>query len=46
MIIHQASVNGVTCTCHELMCADGYSIVIDCGLSQGAQALGSDASFV
>lgn len=37
-INHHGAVNGVTGSCHELQLDDGRSILIDCGLFQGAEA--------
>ena len=45
MIKHHGAVNGVTGSCHELMCADGRAILIDCGLFQGAETSGQGADF-
>lgn len=45
MIKHHGAVNGVTGSCHELMCDDGRSVLIDCGLFQGAETSGKGASF-
>lgn len=45
MIKHHGAVNGVTGSCHELMCDDGRSVLIDCGLFQGAETSGQGASF-
>ncbi|MCP3852858.1 MAG: MBL fold metallo-hydrolase [Gammaproteobacteria bacterium] len=36
-ISHHGAVNGVTGSCHELHVDDGNSILIDCGLFQGAE---------
>ncbi len=38
MITHHGAVDGVTGSCHELHLADGASLLIDCGLFQGAEA--------
>jgi len=40
MIKHHGAVNGVTGSCHELVCDDGRSVLIDCGLFQGAETSG------
>ncbi|KAA6183298.1 MBL fold metallo-hydrolase [Thiohalocapsa marina] len=37
-IRHHGAVDGVTGSCHELMLADGRSLLVDCGLFQGAEA--------
>jgi len=37
-INHHGAVDGVTGSCHELTLADGRSVLIDCGLFQGAEA--------
>ena len=37
-IRHHGAVDGVTGSCHELVLADGCSLLIDCGLFQGAEA--------
>lgn len=36
-IIHHGAVNGVTGSCHQLFCSPQHSILIDCGLFQGAE---------
>lgn len=36
-IIHHGAVQGVTGSCHELRLADGASVLVDCGLFQGAE---------
>ena len=36
-IRHHGAVDGVTGSCHELMLGDGRSVLIDCGLFQGAE---------
>ena len=33
---HHGAVDGVTGSCHQLLLADGRSILVDCGLFQGA----------
>ncbi|WP_245621776.1 hypothetical protein [Sedimenticola selenatireducens] len=33
---HHGAVTGVTGSCHELRLADGRSLLVDCGLFQGA----------
>lgn len=37
VIIHHGAVDGVTGSCHELQLGDGRSVLIDCGLFQGAE---------
>ena len=37
-IAHHGAVNGVTGSCHQLFWAPGRSVLIDCGLFQGAEA--------
>ena len=34
---HHGAVDGVTGSCHQLLLADGPSILVDCGLFQGAE---------
>jgi metallo-beta-lactamase family protein len=41
--LHHGAVDGVTGSCHELMLGDGRSVLIDCGLFQGAETA-SDGS--
>ncbi|WAJ35842.1 MBL fold metallo-hydrolase [Pseudomonas sp. GOM7] len=36
-IIHHGAVTGVTGSCHQLMMDDGFSLLVDCGLFQGAE---------
>jgi metallo-beta-lactamase family protein len=36
-IVHHGAVNGVTGSCHELRLSDGASVLVDCGLFQGAE---------
>jgi metallo-beta-lactamase family protein len=45
MIKHHGAVDGVTGSCHELVCGDDCSVLIDCGLFQGAETSGKGASF-
>jgi len=45
MIKHHGAVNGVTGSCHELICDDNSSVLIDCGLFQGAETSGKGANF-
>ncbi|MCB5161525.1 MBL fold metallo-hydrolase RNA specificity domain-containing protein [Marinomonas algarum] len=42
-IKHHGAVNGVTGSCHELFIDDQHSILVDCGLFQGAEASGQGA---
>ncbi|MGS0724753.1 MBL fold metallo-hydrolase RNA specificity domain-containing protein [Shewanella sp. 0m-11] len=43
-IIHHGAVNGVTGSCHELNINSNSSILIDCGLFQGAETAGKTAA--
>ena len=43
-IIHHGAVNGVTGSCHQVILPDGRSILIDCGLFQGAETASDGAS--
>ena len=36
-VIHHGAVNGVTGSCHQLRMADSHSLLVDCGLFQGAE---------
>ncbi len=36
-LTHHGAVDGVTGSCHQLMLADGRSVLVDCGLFQGAE---------
>ncbi len=47
-IRHHGAVDGVTGSCHQLMFADGKSLLIDCGLFQGSDSspYGSDENNV
>lgn len=45
MIKHHGAVSGVTGSCHELVCDNEHSVLIDCGLFQGAETSGKGASF-
>ena len=38
-ILHHGAVNGVTGSCHQLKLANGASVLVDCGLFQGAESL-------
>ncbi|WP_133013321.1 MBL fold metallo-hydrolase RNA specificity domain-containing protein [Marinomonas flavescens] len=42
-IKHHGAVQGVTGSCHELFIGDDHSILVDCGLFQGAETSGSGA---
>ncbi|EXJ15970.1 MBL fold metallo-hydrolase RNA specificity domain-containing protein [Imhoffiella purpurea] len=42
-ILHHGAVDGVTGSCHELRLGDGRSVLVDCGLFQGAERSGSGA---
>ncbi|MEL7400388.1 MAG: MBL fold metallo-hydrolase, partial [Pseudomonadota bacterium] len=37
-ILHHGAVNGVTGSCHQLVVAGYGSVLIDCGLFQGAES--------
>jgi len=43
-IIHHRAVKGVTCLCHELVYKPNASVLIVCGLFQGAETPGSRAN--
>lgn len=43
-IKHHGAVQGVTGSCHELFIDNAHSILIDCGLFQGAETSGTGAS--
>ena len=43
-ISHHGGVDGVTGSCHELALADGRSVLIDCGLFQGAETSSAGAT--
>ncbi|MDZ7750201.1 MAG: MBL fold metallo-hydrolase [Gammaproteobacteria bacterium] len=43
-IHHHGAVTGVTGSCHELRLADGRSLLVDCGLFQGAEHSAAGAS--
>ena len=43
-IKHHGAVQGVTGSCHELFIDEAHSILIDCGLFQGAETSGSGAN--
>ena len=40
-IVHHGAVDGVTGSCHELIVDDASSVLIDCGLFQGAEVSGN-----
>jgi metallo-beta-lactamase family protein len=42
-IIHHGAINGVTGSCHELQYCAEASVLVDCGLFQGAETSGSGA---
>ncbi len=44
-IAHHGAVNGVTGSCHELKINDHHSVLIDCGLFQGAETSSKGAGF-
>ena len=44
-IIHHGAVNGVTGSCHELQIATDDSVLIDCGLFQGAETSAKGSGF-
>ena len=44
-IIHHGAVNGVTGSCHELQVDADNSVLIDCGLFQGAEASAKGSNF-
>lgn len=39
-ILHHGAVNGVTGSCHQLIIDDHHSLLVDCGLFQGAETSG------
>ncbi|MEG3755802.1 MBL fold metallo-hydrolase [Psychromonas arctica] len=39
-ILHHGAVNGVTGSCHQLIINDANSVLVDCGLFQGAETSG------
>ena len=41
-ILHHGAVTGVTGSCHELFFTDSDSVLIDCGMFQGAEAAGKE----
>jgi metallo-beta-lactamase family protein len=36
-ISHHGAIDGVTGSCHRLTLADGRSVLVDCGMFQGAE---------
>ncbi|NOR69736.1 MAG: MBL fold metallo-hydrolase [Methylomarinum sp.] len=44
-IIHHGAVNGVTGSCHELQLDTNNSVLVDCGLFQGAETSGKGSGF-
>ncbi len=44
-IVHHGAVNGVTGSCHELQIDSNHSVLIDCGLFQGAETSAKGAEF-
>ncbi|WNO61691.1 MBL fold metallo-hydrolase [Rheinheimera sp. MMS21-TC3] len=44
IFLHHGAVDGVTGSCHEYKIADDYSVLIDCGLFQGAETSGSGSA--
>ncbi|MDP1647987.1 MAG: hypothetical protein Q8M01_07340 [Rubrivivax sp.] len=42
---HHGAVDGVTGSCHQLTLPDGQSVLIDCGLFQGAEGVGSGLKY-
>ena len=43
-ITHHGAVNGVTGSCHELHINNHYTVLIDCGLFQGAETSNNGAN--
>ena len=43
MITHHGAADGVTGSCHRLALDDGQSVLVDCGLFQGAETSGEGA---
>ncbi len=41
---HHGAVDGVTGSCHQLVLADGRSVLVDCGLFQGAETSADGAA--
>lgn len=39
-ILHHGAVNGVTGSCHQLVIDSANSVLVDCGLFQGAETSG------
>jgi metallo-beta-lactamase family protein len=44
-IVHHGAVNGVTGSCHELLIDSSHSVLIDCGLFQGAETSAKGSNF-
>ncbi|MGI5308742.1 MBL fold metallo-hydrolase RNA specificity domain-containing protein [Rheinheimera sp. WS51] len=44
IFLHHGAVTGVTGSCHEYKIADDYSVLIDCGLFQGAETSGAGSA--
>ena len=44
IILHHGAVDGVTGSCHELVLDADHSVLVDCGLFQGAETSGEGAS--
>ncbi|MCK5664481.1 MAG: MBL fold metallo-hydrolase, partial [Thiotrichaceae bacterium] len=44
-IVHHGAVNGITGSCHELQVDAENSVLIDCGLFQGAETSGKGSGF-
>jgi metallo-beta-lactamase family protein len=40
-VLHHGAVTGVTGSCHELVLDDENSVLVDCGMFQGAEASGA-----
>ena len=43
MLKHHGAIDGVTGSCHELTLTDGRSVLVDCGLFQGAETAADGA---
>ena len=43
-IIHHGAISGVTGSCHELILGERNSVLVDCGLFQGAEVSGAASS--
>ena len=44
-ITHHGAIDGVTGSCHQLTLSDGQSVLIDCGLFQGAPTINDPIEF-